>query len=154
VDRLLKPSDDEIGWYKQVMALHRVEAVPVLMNVLSDPQQPRSSRRQAALILGLLRDERAIRALVDALHAAERVLRGRAAEALGQFETVPEDVLQSLIQGLQDEDYFVRECCAKTLGQLRRPEALPALTVMSASDEVSTNRELAEKAMEAIQEAM
>lgn len=150
VRQLLRPTDDEVGWYQKVRALNIPEAVPVLVRILNDEQEKRYTRRQAALILGLLGDKQAISALARALNAPDRVLRGRAAEALGQFEGLEDSVVQQLIQGLQDEDYFTRERCANALGQLKRLEALPALEQMSAVDSVSTNREVAQKAIEAI----
>lgn len=152
VGYLLQPSDDEVRWYEEVMALDKRDAVPVLINILSDQQESLSIRKQAALILGLLHDERSISGLVQALHEPDRVLRARAAEALGQFETLQENALEELMRGLHDEDYFVRECCAKALGQLKYSKALPALTEMSATDNVPTNREVAQKAVEAIRE--
>ncbi len=150
VRSLLRPTDDEISWYPRVRALDIPEAVPVLVSILIDEQEKQYTRRQAALILGLLGDKRAISALTQALNAGDRILRGRAAEALGRFEGLEHSVIQQLIQGLQDEDYFMRECSAKALGQLRRPEALPALERMRAIDNASNNREVAQKAIEAI----
>lgn len=150
VSSLLRPTDDEIGWYQRVTALDRSEAVPVLVSILNDEQEKQYTRRQAALILSLLGDKRAISALTQALNAGDRILRGQAAQALGRFEGLEHSVIQQLIQGLQDEDYFMRECSAKALGQLRLPEALPALERMSATDNASNNREVAQKAIGAI----
>lgn len=150
VRQLLQPTDDELHWYQRVMALDKAEAVPILMNILKDEQEREFTRRQAALILGLLGDKRAINTLSQVLNATDRVLRGRAAEALGQFKDLDEKIVQELVQGLQDEDYFVRECCAKALGQLQRLETLPALEQMRLTDSVLTNREVAQKAIQAI----
>jgi len=135
------------------MALDAAEAIPLLIAVLNDEQEKLYPRRMAATILGLLRDERAIAALAQTLSASDASLRASAAEALGRFEAPEDSLVQRLIQGLQDDDYFVRETCAKTLGRLKRPDALPALTRMSIADSVSTNREVAQQAIEAIRRA-
>jgi HEAT repeat protein len=151
VRSLLRPTYDESGWYSAVKTLNPREALPVLLTVLEDEHEEQTSRELAALILGMLGDKEAIPALARTLHTSNRILRGRSAEALGKFELLEEDVLQQLIQGLQDEDYYFRECCAKALGQLKRPEALPALQHMSDADSYSSNREVAQKAIDGIQ---
>jgi HEAT repeat protein len=151
IRRLLRSTYDEAGWYRDVMALKIDEAIPILVGVVSDEQDDLDARRYAALILGLLRDARGVDALLQALQAPDRVLRGQAAGALGNIENVDDRVIQQLIGRLEDEDYFVRECAAKALGQLKRVQALPALMQMSAADSVSTNQSVAQQAIEAIQ---
>jgi HEAT repeat protein len=152
VRHLLRPADDDESWYQEIMALDRDEAIPLLIGYLENEQESLYTRRLCIQILSLLRDDRAISAIARALSANDRILRGRAAEALGQFEGLEQSVIEQLTQGLQDEDYFMRECCAKALGQLKRPEALLALEQMSISDSVPTNREVARKAIDLIQE--
>lgn len=147
---LLRATDDVAGWYRAVKELNPKEAVPVLLGILQDENEEQSNRRLAATMLGVLRDSRAIPALAGAMLASDRVLRGRAAEMLGEFPELAENFFLQLMQGLHHEDPYFRECCAKALGQLRRPEALPALERMRASDTVPVNREVAQSAIEAI----
>ena len=147
---LLRPTYDEHGWYDSVDHLDPNEAVPILITVLEDTKEEVVARRLAALILGRLHDERAIPALTRTLHASDRILRGRVADALGEFNQLGENVIQELIRGVQDEDNYFRERCAKALGKLKRPEALPALVQMRATDSVAANREVAEEAIVAI----
>ena len=150
VRRLLQPTHDLTSWYAEVDALDAEEAIHTLLEILNNDLEAVRTRCQAATLLGMLRDARALDALIGAFHAPDGLLRARAALALGQIGMPEERVVQSMIQGLSDEDYFVRECCAKALGLMKRPEALPALEQMSAVDSVSTNREVAQKAIEAI----
>ena len=149
VRRLLKPTDD-FGWSREVMELDRQQAVPLLITILNDEQEKQYTRRQAALMLGMLGDERATGALAGALQATDFALRARAADALGQINQLNDETVQRLIQGLEDENDVVRKCCAKTLGDLRRSEALSALENMSTNDDVMSNRTVAQKAIDAI----
>ena len=151
IRHLLQPTYDEQGWYREVMALEKAEAIPILIGVLTNEQESLEERRQSALILGLLRDERAIEPLAGILNAAvDRSLRGYAADALGQFTELPSDHVHLLIEALKDEEAFVRERSAKALERLQRQEALPALEQMQVADNVLVNRLTAEEAIKAI----
>jgi len=150
VRRLLQPTHDLERWYAEVEALDVEEAVSVLIGILKDEAEPMQTRSEAATLLGTLHDPRANDALFEALRAPDGLLRARSALALGQIGKQGDREVQSLIQGLSDEDYFVREACAKALQLMKRLEALPALERMSTTDSVSTNREVALKAIEAI----
>lgn len=151
---LLRPTDDEEGWYRKVTALDAGEAVPILSAIVENEAEPSRSRRTAVLILGLLRDERAVTALTRALASADPLLRGRAAEALGKHEEVDAAVVERLLASLGDAEPFVRESAAKALGSLRRAEALPALERMSADDSAQHNREVALKAIQDIRQPL
>ena len=150
VRRLLQPTHDLDGWYAEFETLESGEAVPVLLEILTNDLELEQARAQAANLLGMLRDPRATNKLIDVLQGAESLLRARAAVALGQIGKPEEQVAESLIQGLMDEDYFVRECSAKALGLMKRTEALPALEQMSNSDAVLANRQVAQNAIETI----
>lgn len=151
VRRLLQPTHDVTGWHAEVKTLNAEEAIPILYEILNDNLEPLRTRGQAVSMLGMFRDDQAVGLLIEILQAPDGLLRAQAALALGRIGMPQERVVQALIQGLNDEDYFVRECCAKALGLMKRPEALPALTQMSASDSASTNRDVAQKAIEDIQ---
>jgi HEAT repeat protein len=150
VRRLLTPTDDVNGWLRRVRALDADEALPLLLAILGGAQESPGDRLQAALVLGYLRDPRAVGALAEAMQAADPVMRAQAAESLGLIGAAEERVLRQLIQGLNDEDYFVRECSAKALGRLGSPEAAPHLERMSAADPVASNREAAQRAVESL----
>jgi len=151
VQALLRATDDVAGWYRAVRALDAAAATPVVIEVLEDENESERERRLAATMLGILGDRRAIPPLVAAMGATDRVLRGRAAETLGNFPGLDPAIVAQLLQGLSDPDSYFRECCAKALGQLTRVEALPGLQRMRDQDSVSSNREAAQQAIEAIQ---
>jgi HEAT repeat protein len=150
---LLQPTDDEEGWYRKVTALDAGEAVPILAALVDNEAEPSRRRRMAVLILGLLRDARAVPTLARALGSADPLLRGRAAETLGKFGELDAAIVERLLASLGDAEPFVRESAAKALGSLRRPEALPALERMSAEDSAQHNREVALQAAQDIQRA-
>jgi HEAT repeat protein len=150
VRRLLQPTHDLDGWYAEFDALDSEAALPLLLEILANDLETEQTRAQAANLLGMLHDPRATNELINALHAPQGLLRARAAVALGQIGKPEERVAESLLQGLMDEDYFVRECSAKALGLMKRTEALPALELMSSTDTVSANRDVAKNAIETI----
>ena len=147
--RLLRYAGDEtVRRYEAAVA---ADAVAALIALLLDEREEPPVRKLAATLLGEARDARAVAPLTQALHDADPVVRARSALALGEFAEAGPEVTAQLIETLGDEDYYVRECGAKALGKLRRAEALPALREMSERDEVSTNREVAREAVEAIE---
>ena len=150
IRKLLKSTDDERRWYEEVRALDPPEAVPILTEILHDEAERLLMRSRAALALAVLGDERGIPPLVQALDSSEPVLRARVARALARFEPVDETAVQRLIQSLRDDDYFVRESSAKTLGDLRQSAALPVLEEMRLTDIVPENRQIAEEAIKSI----
>lgn len=152
VRNLLRATDDVGGWCRAVEQLDSA-AVPVVIAILKNDQEDVFSRRVAATMLGVLGDDRAIPALVEALAVPDRILRGRAAETLGNFPLLERSVFLRLVDGLKDPDSYFRESCAKALGELGQAEALPALDEMKAKDVVPFNREVAQGAMAKIRGA-
>jgi HEAT repeat protein len=148
--RVLLPRDDS-RWEAEVMSLDAEQAVPVIVGVMFDGGERLAVRKMAVTVLGMLRDARAVGPLTRTLRDPDRIMRARSAEALGEFKDLGADVVALLVEALRDEDYYVRECGAKALGKLRRAETLTALREMSEHDEVSTNRELAQEAVAAIE---
>jgi HEAT repeat protein len=150
VRRLLQPTHDVAGWHAEVNTLIAEEAIPILHEIINDNLEAPRTRGQAVSMLGMFRNARAVELLIETIRATDGLLRAQAALSLGRIGMPEERVVTALIERLDDEDYFVRECCAKALGLMKRHEAIPALTLMSASDSVSTNREVAQKAIDAI----
>lgn len=146
VRTLLRATDDVAGWHRAVKQLDSA-AVPVVIAILRNDHEDAFSRRVAATVLGVIADDRAIPAVVEALAAPDRILRGRAAETLGNFPRLERSVLLRLVDGLKDPDSYFRESCARALAELRQPEALPALDEMKAKDVVPFNREVAQGAI-------
>jgi len=153
VRAVLVPTDDIEGWRQRVLALDPASAVPVLAGIVLDPSESLGNRKLSATILGMLKDPAAIPALLEALRSPEGMVKGKAADALGEIGRPDEDVVRELLDGLDDDDDFVRGRCAVALGRLRRPEAVPALERVRDEDRIEVNRELAAEAMEAIRGA-
>src|SRR5713226_7160047 len=102
---LLRATDDVAGWHRAVKQLDSA-AVPVVIAILKNDHEDAFSRRVAATMLGVLADDRAIPALVEALAVPDRILRGRAAETLGNFPRLERTVLLRLVDGLKDRDSY------------------------------------------------
>jgi HEAT repeat protein len=153
VRNLLRATDDVAGWHRAVKELDSAAALPVVIAILQNDREDAYSRRVAATMLGVLGDDRAIAALAGALDAPDRILRGRAAETLGNFPRLERSVFLRLVDGLKDPDSYFRESCAKALAQLRQPDALPALDEMRTKDAVPFNREVAQGAIAMIRGA-
>jgi HEAT repeat protein len=152
LQRLLRPSDDETAWYRAVRALDCDQAVPLLATALGDNLQPQAARLQAALMLGVLADPRALPALNDALLDPNPVLRARAAEAIARVAPEDADVIENLVELLSDDDGYVRETAARMLGQVRHRPALGMLQAMSTQDPDPASRRVALEAVRAIEE--
>jgi HEAT repeat protein len=150
VREVLKPTDARASWREAVLALDANEAVPILVTILLGEGEKLLTRKMVATVLGLLRNERSMAALTQTLRASDPILRAKAAGALGEFEKVDKNTVKDLIEALRDKDYYVRESAARALGQLKRPEALAALEQMSSTDSISTNQDVARKAIETI----
>jgi HEAT repeat protein len=153
VRNLLEPSDEEQTWHQRVLALDPAGAIPVISAILLNEQEKLYARRKAVLLLEIIGGPQAGAVLSQALNAGDRIVRGRAAEALGKIGDLGPEIMQQLLAGLNDEDDFMRECCAKALGQLKSIEALSALSQMSVSDVSSANRSVAQQAIKEIQGA-
>lgn len=150
IKKLLEPIYDEKQWNEELKALDPALAIPLLVALLHDETEELWRRSRAAIILAELHDKRAIPYLVEALDSSNPVLRARVACSFGRLEKVDEDVAERLIDGIRDEDYFVRECSAKALAQLKRIDALSSLIEMSNTDRVPNNRNVARMAIESI----
>ena len=149
---LLMPTYDEKAWYREVTALDKERAIPVLVEILEDGGEQGPSRRQSALILGILGDRQGVEPLLRALRESpDRLLRGYAADALGMIGG--QEVVSGLIGALKDEDPFVRQMAAKALGKVKSPESLVALEEMVAKDDVSINRDEGQDAIRSIRGA-
>ncbi len=100
------------------------QAVPALLTALQGEFY--TVRAKAALALGQIRDAQAIPALTDALKDSEPDVRAAAARGLGPFaDPRTFEFIGSLL--LDDPQIQVRQAAAESLGNTRRPEAIPYL---------------------------
>ncbi|HMI90812.1 MAG TPA: sulfatase-like hydrolase/transferase [Polyangiales bacterium] len=102
-------------------------AVDPLARLVADASGREAQRIEAAKLLGILADERATAALVQAMNAARPPrVAAEAAIALGRmFDERARDALRRLVSA---EDPDIRARAAVSLGRLRDPLAVPALS--------------------------
>jgi HEAT repeat protein len=89
-----------------------------------------ANRQKAALVLGKLKDIRALDDLVLALDDSEGIVRYEAAFALGQLtsnENQFDEILASLISSSNDSDIYVRKIIAQGLGNLPSDQSIDTL---------------------------
>jgi HEAT repeat protein len=152
IRQLLKPTDEKAGWYKSVKSLNQEEALPILLRIARNDGEAVLSRITAIKLIEIFKDKRAIDTLVKLVsESSDPVLRAQAIRALEHIGEPDPGVIEILIAALTDQDYFVRESSARALGKLKRAEAIPALKDMVIGDSVTTNREIAQKAIREIQ---
>ena len=147
---ILLPTDDKEGWNESIKSLNRDEALPVLIRMMRDPQENSKTRKLAMLALGIMEDQRALPAIAQVLKSGDPDMRAWAAYSLGQFGSLGNETMQSLVQALNDDNYLVRELSAKTLGNQKYAEALPALEHMKDADSEETNKKIAKLAIDNI----
>lgn len=100
------------------------QAVPALLEAVQGEFY--TVRAKAALALGQIRDAQAIPALTSALQDREPDARAAAARALGQFaDPRTFEAIGNVL--LDDPQIEVRQAAAESLGNTRRPEAIPYL---------------------------
>jgi len=152
---------------KQLAKTRNPDAVPYLIPQLNDKTV--NVRLNAIRALGKLHDERAIAplidqlahdsckvhgaaydevlkfgaaaipALIEALDARSRYVRGGAAGLLGVLGAV--EAVESLIACLEESDPYVLMCVCITLGALRDPRAIAPLWALADRDPASIRRQ-------------
>jgi HEAT repeat protein len=122
--RLIETHDvDQRWWATAALArINDVQARRALIQSLEDPDL--AVRQCAALGLRMQPTEKAIPALLRAMHAADSMLSRLAADAL---EAIGEAAAPALIQSLQSENVGVRVQAARALAASKLPDAIPAL---------------------------
>ena len=99
-------------------------SVPFLLEALQGEFY--TVRAKAALALGQIRDAQAISALTNALHDREPDVRAAAARGLSPFaDPRTFEAIGNVL--LDDPQIEVRQAAAESLGNTRRPEAIPYL---------------------------
>ncbi len=82
-------------------------------------------RLKAAVMLGRLADNRAVQPLLRAMRDDSYVVRGAAARALGNLGyPLAAEAVETLLDGVEDEEQFVRQEVSHALERLAGPESL------------------------------
>jgi HEAT repeat protein len=116
-----------LGWIGEPGA-----AKPLLRCLQDEDERCRSA---AALALGMLHTAVALRPLASALGDPSPMVRQQAAEALGELaEPVTTELLLDVLSD-EEETLEVRAAAARALGNLRVPQAIPALRELLAAPE-------------------
>lgn len=141
---LLQPACGTAGWHAAISELDEQKAVPVLLDIVTDTGIHIAMRRTAVSLLGTLSQEAVVMdTLKRILFGDEERLRGRAALALGAMDRKKEVASRLLIDCLRDQNAFVRECAARSLGALGSMQAVAVLQQMKEADPDETNRKTA-----------
>lgn len=101
-------------------------------------------RVNAAKALGMLRDEKSVRALSDAADDPNQQVRQAVVLALGDLKSP--DGLPALIRALEDEDWFVRAEAVTAIGKIGNVHTVPMLFPLL-QDEDSYVRDNTRKAL-------
>lgn len=99
------------------------------------------ARRNAAWALGALDDERAINALIEALHDPEPAVRAQVAWALGALDA--NSAVPVLMAALKDKDVAVRRQVAWALGAIGDKRAVDALIPALKDEDTVVRRQAA-----------
>ncbi|MBU7037577.1 MAG: HEAT repeat domain-containing protein [Theionarchaea archaeon] len=119
---------------KAAAALERIGAPAVGALTIALEDENRFVRRMAALILGTLRDRRAVEPLISALRDDDTAVRRHAAESLGKLKD--KRAIEPLILALKEEKDSVRWIIALALQKLGSEKEIDAVmeTLKSSHD--------------------
>ena len=83
-------------------------------------------RRNSAIALGEMREERGVDLLILLLEDPDDKVRQAAAEALGRFSGLKAQAV--LVKGIHDQSYIVRAAALEAIGEHARPDGIAILT--------------------------
>ncbi len=122
-------SADEVGWYRILNRAGRLQALPRLVNTLKFGTP--DARWQAALSLGIITDETATKALIEALRDENARVRAAVTRAIGRRRDPL--LLPNLLDASRDADPVVREAAARALGGLGSESARDTIRAQTAA---------------------
>jgi len=149
----LKEYSKRIGYSPGETIKINVAALPTRIDVNSLIQDLKREkpevRKEAAVILGEVKDKKAVDPLIQALKDEDSGVRKSAAEALGKIGDAR--AVDPLIQALKDESGSVRKSAAEALGKIGDARAVDPL-IQALKDESEYVRMVAAKALAMIGE--
>ena len=130
---MISSSDQYLRW-KAMLVLKSLEEgaeITALLKTLNDPEAKLDQRRYATVMLGELKVEAAVPALIKAFDAKDAGLRWRAIEATGKIGAI--QARPAIEKKLDDPDRDVQMFAIGTLGRLGSKDSIAALSKMLAS---------------------
>lgn len=95
------------------------ECLPVLEEILNNPEEDADVRSAAALALGKVGEERALDLLKEMAHSDNNTIKNYSLQALGM--TGREETVPILLNALKDEDNAIFASAAEALGRIGKP---------------------------------
>ncbi len=123
----LKITDNEklVEWMaKSAFGKIGEPALKTLTEALLNAPEPRL-RKNAAIILGLIKNKSAVQPLIECLKDEDAEVRARSADALGEIGAG--EAVEPLIEALKDDDDEVRISAARALGEIGDVRAAESL---------------------------
>ena len=142
---------DDPRWLEKLQSMGTEVILPKLLEISANEALTLRERGRATIALGHLQDARAADALVTLLDSEDDILRAWSAKALGKIGTNNPDVLIQLARCLTDEDAYVRQQVAATLGELKATNALESLRELASRESDEGTRRSALNAIETIE---
>lgn len=139
IQNILRSVDDP-RWLEKLQAIDINTILPKLLDVLSDETVPLQERGRATIALGHLQDVRSVNTLIGLLKTGDDILRAWSAQALGRIGIKSPAVLEQLVKSLTDQDAYVRQQVATSLGELKATDALANLQEFANREEDETIR--------------
>ncbi len=109
------------GTTPEVKSVLSAQALSLVRHIIYDQDRREEQKVLLTVICQLLQhqgNEAVVRALLEALHDADRSVRRQAALSLGQVGAGNEAVVRTLLEALHDVDWYVRMTAAGSLGEL------------------------------------
>lgn len=122
-------AEHEINWYRlvEIMVEFGEVATPALLSIIDNPQSPYSHNivNVAIRALGILKERRAVPALIEQLKSTELSIRLNAAHALGDIGDPA--AINALSELRNDSEWVVRADAIEAMGKLHPDDKLPEL---------------------------
>ena len=123
-------------------------AVDFLVDILTDDYIDKTSKQYACNSLGLIGDDRAYPALLEAYGDPDPYIRAYALDALSKFSK--EDTEELLLQAMKDDSANIRKQAAVSAAKMKNSAFVPFLKYKAVNDPVKNVRIESVKALSAI----
>ncbi|WP_373533325.1 HEAT repeat domain-containing protein [Vampirovibrio sp.] len=107
------------------------QCLPVLEEILKDPEEEPDVRSAAALALGKVGGDGALELLQNMAHSEDPILKNYSLQALGM--TGREETIPVLLEALSDQDNTIFASAAEALGRIGKPVVPHLITLLNTS---------------------